>query len=86
MCFHIKGANNVCAYYLSRGTVNATIRRQISIPELSSSSSEDLQQRTVEEMSSLQSDFETERPLNLDLSDGLWKQPLHSLWIPDSAL
>lgn len=82
-CFHIKGPDNVWADLLGRWSAPPLLRRLIRIPELPSSSATDFDWPTSTEVADEQSKAEDEQPPDLELSDGLWRNPSGSVWIPD---
>lgn len=85
ICVHIKGLENVWADILSRWTPPATIRRLVKIPVLPSSSDEDFAWPTASEISKEQEKHGNKRPEFLTQSDGLWKNPIASIWIPEQS-
>lgn len=84
-CVHIRGFENVWADLLGRWSAPVTIRRLVRVPVLPSSSSSDFTWPTSDEISSSQFRHAQDRPPNLVLVDGLWKNSAHSVWIPDAC-
>lgn len=84
-CFHIKGTDNVWADLFGRWSAPGTVRRLISIPVLPSTATPDFEWPSVEELSSCQRLHESTRPTNTRLENGLWRNPVGSIWVPDDA-
>ena len=85
-CFHITGEDNVWADLLTRWSNAApTVRRLIHIPELPSACDDDFQWPQPSEIATTQAESSTSRPAGLTSSDGLWKYPDDTIWIPDAA-
>lgn len=74
-CVHIRGDDNVWVELLSRLVEHNVVRRLVSIPVLPSYSSPDFTWHLIDELSSVQSKFTSNRPANLTFIDELWKNP-----------
>ena len=85
VCIHIKGSENVWADLLSRWATlsNNTIRRLVTVPQLPSTSENEFEWPTSEEILKVQS--ASSRPLHLKHTDGLWLTSSGQTWIPDNA-
>ena len=84
-CVHISGVDNVWADILSRWCTAKVVRRLVQVPGLPSSSCEDFQWPSLEEIADEQNKHASTRPKNLHSVDNVWRNPSKAIWIPDDS-
>ena len=84
-CVHIPGADNVWADLLTRWSAPTVVRRLVQVPELPSSSSDDFDWPSLQEIAIAQAENDDSRPSNLVLVDDIWRNPSQAIWIPDDS-
>lgn len=80
-CVHIKGVHNVWDDLLVHWSSPVTVRRLFHIRILPSSDTSYFDWPSSTEITKAQELCDDSRPPNIVLSDGIWRNPVHSVWI-----
>lgn len=85
-CIHVSGTDDFWTDFLSRWTVPRNFRRLITVPAISSSSANDFEWPTIDDIATSQKHHDSERTENLRLnSDGLYCNGESAIWIYNEA-